>query len=196
MFLPINRGSTPVLYHGTRRDFATKICAKGFKKAKTRSYTGHGVCMSESVTIAYEYGQYETGGVVIEVRLDSAVRWVQHEFVPRGTKNDTLFKQHSVDALRIFGGNVWVLGNVFLPTTRRILTHAEALSLMTQEFDTDGPDVCYNGVVDDYASIWWGNTHTSGAFARFPNYQSELTENLMKHCGKCQASLPFDTVAG
>lgn len=183
-----------MLYHGTRQASANKICAKGFKKAKTRSYTGHGVCLSESMTIAYEYGAYETGGVVIEVRFDPSVAWAQRELLPPGLKYETIFRKRRIDAIRLYGGNVWVLGNVYLPTTRRILTHAEALRQMTQEFEAEGPEVCYNGIVDDYASIWWRTTLFSQAFSRFPNYETELTETLVKHLGQSCAS-PLATQA-
>src|SRR6218665_2172440 len=60
--------ATP-LYHGTRDASARIILRDGFRRSRSRSYTGTGICLSESLTVAYEYGMYETGGGVLEARL-------------------------------------------------------------------------------------------------------------------------------
>lgn len=47
--------ATP-LYHGTRDAAARIILPEGFRRSRSRSCTGTGICLSESLTVAYEYG--------------------------------------------------------------------------------------------------------------------------------------------
>ena len=63
------------LYHGTRDTAARIILREGFRRSRSRNYTGTGICLSESLTLAYEYGMYETGGCVLEARLAPSARW-------------------------------------------------------------------------------------------------------------------------
>ena len=60
----VNRPNDPIgpLYHGTSRAAAGSILKQGFRRSRCASYTGTGVCLSERLSIAYEYGAYETGG--------------------------------------------------------------------------------------------------------------------------------------
>lgn len=57
------------LYHGTRAASARCILRDGFRRSRSRNYTGTGICLSESLTLAYEYGMYETGGCVLQAWL-------------------------------------------------------------------------------------------------------------------------------
>jgi len=66
------------LYHGTRDTAARTILREGFRRSRSRNYTGTGICLSESLTLAYEYGMYETGGCVLEARLAPSARWTDH----------------------------------------------------------------------------------------------------------------------
>lgn len=63
------------LYHGTRDAAAHAILREGFRRSRSRNYTGTGICLSESPTVAYEYGMYETGGCVLEAWLAPTARW-------------------------------------------------------------------------------------------------------------------------
>ena len=63
------------LYHGTRAAIGRRILRDGFRRSASRSYTGTGICLSESITVAYEYGMYETGGCVLEAWLAPIARW-------------------------------------------------------------------------------------------------------------------------
>lgn len=185
MTIEIVTGGAPVLYHGTRLSSAKKICRSGFKRAATASYTGHGVCLSESITIAYEYGSYEDAGCVLEVKFPSTVRWAEGN---RGLGCDALFKAHSLDAIRTFSGNVWVLWNVGLMPSVRILSYEEAIIQMTQEFDENGPEVGYNAMIEDYATIWWGNEESSSHFQRFPEDALQLKDKLQRSTGRSTSS--------
>lgn len=78
------------LYHGTRAAAARCILRDGFRRSRSRSYTGTGICLSESLTLAYEYGMYETGGCVLQARLAPAARWTDHlDGGARGAKPGT-----------------------------------------------------------------------------------------------------------
>ena len=63
------------LYHGTRDTAARIILREGFWRSRSRNYTGTGICLSESLTLAYEYGMYETGVCVLDARLAPSARW-------------------------------------------------------------------------------------------------------------------------
>jgi len=101
------------LYHGTRDTAARTILREGFRRSRSRNYTGTGICLSESLTLAYEYGMYETGGCVLEARLAPSARWTDR-LDGRNTQGDVwdaFFADSGMDAVRGFGGNVWVVWN-------------------------------------------------------------------------------------
>jgi hypothetical protein len=143
--MTVRVGGVPVLYHGTTRAAARRIESGGFRPSRSGHYLGRGVCLSESMSVAYEYGAYEDGGVVLEVRLGPATRW----------DDAALLAGCHVDAVRAFGGNVWhVAPQCTLALVRR-LSKTEAHALLADEFTADGPDVAYNGVVQDLAEAHW-----------------------------------------
>lgn len=145
------------LYHGTRDTAARAILREGFQRSRSRSYTGTGICLSESLTLAYEYGMYETGGCVLEAWLSPTTRWTDRldGRYTQGEAWDEFFAASSMDAVRAFGGNVWVVWNPDTLVSISRLTHREAIRRLCAEFDEDGPECGYNGVVSDYASLWW-----------------------------------------
>jgi len=190
MTIHIRTGSIPVLYHGTSLAAAKKICRSGFKRSRQDSYTGHGVCLSESITVAYEYGLYEEAGCVLEVILHPETRWSDGTGRDRvGSSYDELFRDHPVDALCTFSGNVWILWDVAIPATVRIMTHKEAIVQMTKEFDANGADVGYNNVIDDYATIWWGQEQSSPHLQRYPDDLAELKARLQSFTGRATSTL-------
>lgn len=117
------------LYHGTRRQSADAIVHTGFRRGRSRSYTGTGVCMSECVTIAYEYGMYETGGSVVETWIAANARWQDGAdpatSAPAGECDawDAMFVVSGLDALRTYAGNVWVVWHPDVLVRRRRLSH-------------------------------------------------------------------------
>lgn len=181
-------GNTPVLYHGTRRGAAQAILKSGFRHSKSRSYTGRGVCLSEAITIAYEYGMYETGGTVLEVRLAPQTVWAEGSRAIQGEAFDRLFKQSRLDALNTFGGNVWILWNCDRVLSIRELAHQEAIQKLTEAFDSDGPGCGYNNVIDDYASIWWNQEEASNHLQRFPEHRDSLFKTLRQFTGRVRSA--------
>lgn len=147
--MTVRVGGVPVLYHGTARAAARRISRGGFRPSKRGHYLGRGVCLSESMSVAYEYGAYEDGGVVLEVRLGQATRWVDDQ------DDDALLVAGQVDAVRAFGGNVWHLAPPCACASLRTLSKAEAHALLAGEFASDGRDVAYNGAVQDLAEAFW-----------------------------------------
>src|SRR6218665_3157992 len=115
--------ATP-LYHGTRDASARIILRDGFRRSRSRSYTGTGICLSESLTVAYEYGMYETGGRILEARLAPHAPWGGG-----------------------VGDNVWVVWTPGVLVSVRRMSHREAIRRLCAEFDEDGPQCGYNGVV-------------------------------------------------
>lgn len=49
-----------------------------------------GICLSESLIVAYEYGMYETGGCVLQVSGYASIWWEQEASDP----NLTRFPEH------------------------------------------------------------------------------------------------------
>lgn len=170
------------LYHGTRDATARAILRGGFRRSRSRSYTGTGVCLSESLTVAYEYGMYETGGCVLEARLSLAARWTDR-FDGKDAWDD-FFVRSGIDAIRAFGGNVWVVWTPGVLVSVRRLGHREAIRRLCAEFDEDGPVCGYNAVVSDYASIWWKQEASDPNLTRFPDHHRQLTERLTRCVGR------------
>lgn len=181
------------LYHGTRVASAKSILRDGFRRSRSRSYTGTGVCLTEAISIAYEYGSYETRGCILEVWLSASATWCDSEgfsSLERSVSRDAyddFFKTAQFDAVRTYGGNVWVLWNASVTAQVRALTHREALRLLCVSFEQDGPDHGYNGVVSDYASLWWGNADNDPNLARFSEHRQRLERTLKRHVGSIRA---------
>ncbi|UEC01661.1 hypothetical protein [Burkholderia vietnamiensis] len=182
------------LYHGTRAASARSILHDGFRRSASRSYTGTGICLSESITVAYEYGMYETGGCVLEARLASSACWTdkidgEGDRCTVGEAWDRLFVRKHLDAVRSFGGNVWVVWNPAALVSVRRLSHREAIRRLCAAFDEDGPDCGYNGVASEYASIWWGREAQDPNLMRFPEEEKTLRQNLQRFVGRCRSAL-------
>ena len=173
------------LYHGTRDTAARTILREGFRRSRSRNYTGTGICLSESLTLAYEYGMYETGGCVLEARLAPSARWTDR-LDGRNTQGDVwdaFFADSGMDAVRGFGGNVWVVWNPAALVSITRLGHREAIRRLCAEFDEDGPDCGYNGVVSDYANLWWKQDATDPNLTRFPDHRQQLMARLKRFVG-------------
>ena len=177
------------LYHGTRAQAATTILRQGFRRGRSRNYTGTGVCLSEAISVAYEYGMYETRGCVMQIWLSPAARWADKSgclSLERGAERDTwddFFAGSGLDAVRVYGGNVWVVWNPEVLIQRHRLSHREAIRRLCAEFDQDGPDCGYNGVAGDYAAIWWGRANEEPNLIRFPDHLRQLERTLERFVG-------------
>lgn len=182
------------LYHGTRAGSAKKILREGFRRSRSRSYTGTGICLTESISIAYEYGSYETNGSVMEIWLSGSARWQDGT----GAENlertmdrdayDAFFQASGFDAIRTYGGNVWILWNPHVAVRLRRLNHDEAVRLLCAEFDQEGPQYGYNGMSADYANVWWGQAESDTNLTRFPSHWRYIERTLQRAMGKTQSS--------
>mgnify|MGYP001161994587 FL=1 len=174
------------LYHGTRDTAARTILREGFRRSRSRSYTGTGICLSESLTVAYEYGMYEAGGCVLEARLAPNARWTDRLDNKATSRDawDEFFSESGMDAVRGFGGNVWVVWNPVVLVSITRLTQREAIQCLCAEFDEDGPLCGYNAVVSDYASIWWKQDASDPNLTRFPDHRRRLVERLTRCVGR------------
>lgn len=193
MKTPLDNSLIGPLYHGTRAASAKSILRSGFLRSRSRSYTGTGVCLTEEISIAYEYGIYETGGRILEVWLSESTTWRDSAGVPRLEQPvdrddyDDFFKASQLDAVRSYGGNVWVLWTTSSAVQIRALTHREALRMLCESFEADGPDCGYNNVVSDYASVWWGTADNDPNLTRFPEYRRRLENALIRHVGRVRS---------
>ncbi len=189
------QAATPLgpLYHGTRAAIGRRILRDGFRRSASRSYTGTGICLSESITVAYEYGMYETGGCVLEAWLAPIARWTDRIDSDGGRLSvgeawDRFFVRSGNDAVRGFGGNVWVVWNPAVLVSMRRLSHGDAIRRMCAAFDEDGPDCGYNGVASEYASIWWGCEARDLNLTRFPEEERTLRQNLQRFLGRSRST--------
>jgi hypothetical protein len=143
----------PVLYHGTTVHRARRILGVGFRRGSAASYTGTAVNLTESICLAWEYGP-ERGGKILEVSLDARTCWREAEKLPVGQSYDAHFAQAGTDALRTYGGNVWLLWTTERAQVRA-LTIREIMIRIVAEFRHDGPGCGYNGDVDSLATLFW-----------------------------------------
>lgn len=189
------QAATPLgpLYHGTRTAIGRRILRDGFRRSTARNYTGTGICLSESITVAYEYGMYETGGCVLEARLAPIARWTDRidsdgGRLSAGEAWDRFFVRSGNDAVRGFGGNVWVVWNPAVLVSVCRLSHRDAIRRLCAAFDEDGPDCGYNGVASEYASIWWGCEARDLNLTRFPEEERTLRQNLQRFLGRSRST--------
>lgn len=142
------------LFHGTTRRAARSILAHGFRWARAPSYTGTAANLSEYLAVAYAYGAPEEGGRILEVRLGPSARCLDHVGGWRpgdGACYDAAFAAGRADAIRTFGGNVWLLRPGAPVVGIRALAAGEARRLLADEIRAAGPDMGYNGAVQAYA---------------------------------------------
>lgn len=113
---PLNQGP---LYHGTRQAKARQILREGFRRAGTPHYLGTGICLSDSLSTAYEHGEYERGGCVLQAWLAPAARWTKRQDLHLRENwfqaCDRYFLDAGMDAVRAYGANVWVVWNPIPP---------------------------------------------------------------------------------
>lgn len=102
---------------------------------------------------------------------------------PLGAWGDRFFERSDRDAVCSFGGNVWVVWNHSVLVAVRRLSQREALQCLCGEFEEDGSDRGYNGVVSDYASIWRGQEASDPNLTRFPEHLSMLQQRLQCFVG-------------
>ena len=166
------------LYHGTRDTAARTILREGFRRSRSRSYTGTGICLSESLTVAC--------GCVLEARLAPNANWTDRLDSKDISRHawDEFFAESGMDAVRGFGGNVWVVWNPAVLVSITRLTQREAIQCLCAEFDEDGPLCGYNAVVSDYASIWWKQDASDPNLTRFPDHRRRLVERLTRCVGR------------
>jgi hypothetical protein len=150
---PVDSAPLPVLYHGTTVHRARRILGVGFRRGSAASYTGTAVNLTESLCLAWEYGP-ERSGKILEVTLDTQTRWREAEKLPVGQTYDGHFAEGETDALRTYGGNVWLLWTAKRARIRA-LTIQQIMIRMVAEFRRDGPECGYNGDVDSLASLFW-----------------------------------------
>jgi hypothetical protein len=154
----------PMLFHGTTTHRARSIMERGFRRSKTVSYTGTAVNLTESICIAWEYGP-DRGGKVLAVTLDPQTQWQDAKKLPIGQTYDSLFAAGKTDALRTYGGNVWLLWTLERAQVR-LLTLTEIMALIVSEFRRDGPNHGYNGYADHLATLFWHGEEK--VYAEFP----------------------------
>jgi hypothetical protein len=182
--------TTITLYHGTKKKHLKSILCEGFKPSKRGHYMGHSTCLSQEVSIAYEYGEYESGGTILKVTLKPDAT---HNMLADG---DTFNRQGhrgeppAYAATSTYSGNVWLLHNPQCVDSIEPLPHGLALAMLMQEIDIAGRDFGYNGIAQDYASIWWGEADQDPNLVRFPENVALRSATLTKLVGRtCSPTL-------
>ncbi len=150
--MPAIDQSLPILYHGTSAARAASIRRAGFRRAKNASYTGTAVNLTEAVCTAWEYGP-DRGGRILEVTLAPETRW-ENVGMEAGSDCDARFAAGQVDALRTFGGNIWLLWNPKAVVSVRAMTTKEIMVKAAAEWRADGY-MGYNGDMGEMAELYW-----------------------------------------
>jgi hypothetical protein len=147
-----------IIYHGTSIMNAKSILAHQFTRSTDTSYTGTGICFSESMSISYEYGAYEHNGCILacELTQDSLITDIGLNCV-----TDQYFIDHpQIDGITSYGGNVVVIWNPHVIFNIKKLTKFEAFKQLCQEFKDDGDNVAYNYPVQDHCDAYWQKINT------------------------------------
>jgi hypothetical protein len=168
----------PLLYHGTTSARARSILKGGFRRAKSASYTGTAVNLTGSPCLAWEYGP-DVGGKILEVTLSPDTRWSEDS--SHGDSQDERFARGDIDALRSFGGNIWLLCNMAPSLVRvRVLPLSEIMTLVVAEWCQDGPQMGYNGDMGPMADLFWKGEEALRAELRIcagPDFDREAWKN-------------------
>ncbi len=151
--MPVIAQSIPILYHGTSTARASAIRRGGFRRSKSASYTGTAINLADTVCMAWEYGP-DRGGKILEVTLSPKTRW-ENDNRDADWNCDARFAGGELDALRAFGGNVWLLWNPEMVVGIRALTLKEIMVKALAEWRADGRDVGYNGDMGQLADLYW-----------------------------------------
>lgn len=142
--------------------------------------------LSASISDVYEDGAYEDFGSVLEVWLHSRTRWrYQPEIAPLGDNADDAghVGKRGLDALRVASGEHWYVWNPTVVTIVRRLDYREAIPLLCEALDAAGPLATFNGVVQDYASIWWAHVQENPRLSEL-SYRQRLERVLRRYVGR------------
>jgi hypothetical protein len=164
----------PLLFHGTSFHRARRIVEGGFRRGSAASYTGTAVNLTESISIAWEYGP-ERCGKILAVTLDPQTRWRDAATLPAGQSYDAYFAKERIDALRTYGGNVWLLWTVERAQVC-VLSISEVMIRVVAEFEKDGPDHGYNGDLGPISTLFWRGEAAAYAELRICAYEGFDTE--------------------
>lgn len=145
------------LYLGTTSREAANLVAGGRPSARHARQIGARLYATESIAVAYAHGPYDLDPsrgphCVVELRVNPTVRWLD---LGSATSIDGLFCHEPLDAVRTWG-DLWAIWNTSaLVQEARILSHDEALRRLIREFEHRGRDALYEGITDEYATLWW-----------------------------------------
>jgi hypothetical protein len=169
---------TPVRWlHGTTAARAKIILEQGFKLPSKPSYVGRAICLTPSITLAYEYGAKEDRGVVLECRIRSDAKFAGPPADYRDNPSTDMAKHchtSKADWMQAWG-DMAIVSNPAVIEEIRILPFDEVLKRMVAEFEANGSDFGYNGRVADYAEIWH--------FEKVPShpYDLKVQANLLRY---------------
>lgn len=163
-----------LFFHGTSLENARQIRQSGFRRGSTPTYTGTGINLTPLAVLAYEYGTYEAKGCILTVEVEASARTAS---VDTYCLSDSFWRDHpQVDAVSLCGGNVWVVWNTSVLKVTSQLSHDEALARLVSEFEEDGPNCAYNGLVGDYAEVYWKRPLTQCSASNYDRMAGRLAE--------------------
>lgn len=165
-----------VYYHGTARKYANTIIKSGFQRTTTSSYTGTGVNLTDSMTTAYEYGSYDDSGVVLKVYLkdNSNIANLNNQ---HSLSDDYFAENPDIDAASICGGFIVIVWNIEIVEKIELFSHLDAVKIMFREMATDGINMGYNGWVEDYRNLFFGDEPHN-----IPSKLENKLESLISEC--------------
>ncbi|AEF88651.1 hypothetical protein DelCs14_1619 [Delftia sp. Cs1-4] len=180
------------LYLGAKEDVIPPFLRPSFDGERPRRSAAPPVLLSSNFAQAYAQGTYEEDGSVLEVWLHKGTRWryrpTPFEFgcgeppiaPPAG-------ERRGLDCIRLGAGELWYVWDPAVVTLVRRLRHSEAIPLLCAAFDEAGAGATYKeGVVADYASIWWDRAHENPRLSVL-KYRQRLEAVLRRHMGRKRA---------
>jgi len=154
------------------------------------------LCCCHPTADVYAEGAYEDYGCVLEVWLHKRTRWRYRPSVEQVMAVDdgcaeirpTSEDQRVLDAIRIGSGLLWYVWSQRIVAFVRRLTYQEAIPILCVALDEAGASASFSGLVEDYASIWWGRTQDNPRLAKLA-YRQQLERVLRRYVGHKRSQL-------
>ncbi len=184
------------LYLGAKDGVIPSFLLPSFDGQRPRRAVRGAVLLSSNIAEVYAEGAYEDYGCVLEVWLHKRTRWRYRPAVEQviGEHDDatairpTHEDQSSLDAIRISSGQRWYVWNQRIVSIVRRLAYHEAIPRLCNALDEAGPSRDFDGLVHDYACIWWGRSQGNPNLSVLA-YRQQLERVLRRYVGHKRSQL-------
>lgn len=180
------------LYLGAKDGVVPPFLRPSFDGERPRRSGGGTVLLSSKIVDVYADGAYEEFGCVLEVWLHKGTRWRYPPAVSAfgsgkgGAPTVDLDPEsrRGLDAIRLGAGERWCVWNPAVVSIVRRLRYSEAIPLLCSDLDDAGPTTVFEeGLVFDYASIWWDRAEENSQLSVL-QYRQRLERVLRRYVGR------------